>query len=69
MPVITVEASKFTIEQKRELVKVLTKAASGIMNIPEQAYTVLIKDNPRDNIAVGGVLLSDRDKALAEKKS
>lgn len=68
MPVITVEASKFTLEQKRELAKVLTKAASSIMNIPEPAYTVLIKDNDRDNIGVGGVLLSDRDKASAEKK-
>jgi 4-oxalocrotonate tautomerase len=68
MPVITVEASKFTPEQKRELAKVLTQAASSIMHIPEQAYTVFIKDNPRDCIAVGGVLLSDRDKAQAEKK-
>ena len=68
MPVITVEASRFTLEQKRELAKVLTKAASSIMNIPEQAYTVLIKDNDRDNISVGGVLLSDRDKLAAEKK-
>jgi len=68
MPVITVEASRFTLEQKRELAKVLTKAASSIMNIPEPAYTVFIKDNDRDNIAVGGVLLSDRDKLAAEKK-
>jgi 4-oxalocrotonate tautomerase len=68
MPVITVEASRFTLEQKRELVKALTQDASRIMHIPEQAYTVLIKDNDRDNIAVGGVLLSDRDKLAAEKK-
>ena len=38
------------------------------MNIPAAGWTVLIKDNDRDNIAVGGVLLSDRDKASAEKK-
>jgi len=68
MPVITVEASRFTLEKKRELAKILTKEASTIMNIPEAAWTVLIKDNDRDNIAVGGVLLSDRDKASAEKK-
>jgi len=67
MPVITVEASRFTLEKKRELAKVLTREASAIMNIPEAGWTVLIKDNDRDNIAVGGVLLSDRDKA-AEKK-
>ena len=68
MPVITVEASRFTLEQKRELAKALTKTAADIMHIPEQAYTVLIKDNDRDNISVGGVLLSDRDKLAAEKK-
>lgn len=68
MPVITIEASRFTLEKKRELAKVLTTAASTIMNIPEAGWTVLIKDNDRDNIAVGGVLLSDRDKASAEKK-
>ena len=28
MPVITVEASRFTLEKKRELAKVLTKEAS-----------------------------------------
>lgn len=68
MPVITIEASRFTLEKKRELAKVLTKEASTIMNIPAAGWTVLIKDNDRDNIAVGGVLLSDRDKASAEKK-
>jgi 4-oxalocrotonate tautomerase len=68
MPVITIEASRFTLEQKRELAKALTKAASSIMNLPEQGYTVLIKDNDRDNISVGGILLSDRDKAQAAKK-
>jgi 4-oxalocrotonate tautomerase len=68
MPVITVEGSRFSIEQKRELAKVLTKETSRIMNIPEPAFTVFIKDNARDCIGVGGTLLSDRDAAMAEKK-
>ena len=68
MPVITVEASKFTIEKKRELVKVLTQATASILGLPESGFTVLIKDNPRDCIAVGGQLLSDRDQAAAAKK-
>jgi 4-oxalocrotonate tautomerase len=60
MPVITVEGSKLSIEQKRELVKSLTKSASTITNVPEQAYVVLIKENDKDNIGVGGTLLSEK---------
>lgn len=60
MPVITVEGSKLSKEQKSELVKSLTKTASTITNVPEQAYVVLIKENDRDNIGVGGILLSDK---------
>ena len=60
MPVITVEGGTLSKEQKIELVKSLTQSASSIMNIPEQAYVVLIKENARDNIGVGGTLLSER---------
>jgi len=62
MPVITIEGAKLSKEQKRELVAVLTKSASSIMNVPEQAYVVLVKENDIDNIGVGGVLLSEKDK-------
>ncbi len=62
MPVITIEASKLSKEQKRELVATLTKSASSIMNIPEQAYVVLVKENDIDNIGVGGILLSEKSK-------
>lgn len=60
MPIITVEGSQLNKEQKRELVKALTHSASSIMNIPEQAFVVLIKENAADNVGVGGTLLSER---------
>jgi len=60
MPVITIDGSKLNKEQKRELVKSLTKSASNITNVPEQAYVVLIKENDEDNIGVGGALLSEK---------
>ncbi len=60
MPVITIEAAKLSKDQKRELVTLLTKAASSIMNVPEQAYVVIVKENSPDNIGVGGMLLSER---------
>ncbi|OAZ40268.1 4-oxalocrotonate tautomerase DmpI [Paenibacillus polymyxa] len=48
MPVITIEAAKLTKEQKRKLVKDLTTSASTIMNIPEQAFFVFVRENELD---------------------
>ncbi|KQU25061.1 MULTISPECIES: 4-oxalocrotonate tautomerase DmpI [Priestia] len=60
MPVITIEAAKLTKEQKRRLVKELTTSAANIMNLPEQAFYVFVKENEKDNIGVAGQLLSDK---------
>ena len=60
MPVITVEAMQLDNNQKRALVTTLTKAAADIMKAPEQAFTVLIKENPKENIGFGGVWLPER---------
>lgn len=60
MPVITVEAAKLTKEQKGQLVKEITSKASDIMNVPEEAFIVLLKENELDNIGFGGKLISER---------
>ncbi|MDR1620883.1 MAG: tautomerase family protein [Synergistaceae bacterium] len=60
MPVITVEGAKLSFEQKRYLIESLTKIASVIMRVPEKNYIVLIKENDRDNIGLGGIMLSQR---------
>ncbi|MGI6492417.1 MAG: 4-oxalocrotonate tautomerase [Peptococcaceae bacterium] len=60
MPVITVEAGKMDKNQKALLVKELTQKASEILNIPEQAFVTLLKENEPDNVGVGGQLLSAR---------
>ncbi|AIY07102.1 4-oxalocrotonate tautomerase DmpI [Paenibacillus polymyxa] len=60
MPVITIEAAKLTKEQKRKLVKDLTTSASTIMNIPEQAFFVFVRENELDNIGVAGRILADK---------
>jgi 4-oxalocrotonate tautomerase len=59
MPVITIEGSNLSKDQKAELIQEITKKASEIMKIPEQAYTILIKENDKDNIGVGGKMLSE----------
>jgi 4-oxalocrotonate tautomerase len=60
MPVITLEAGKINKEQKSQLVKKFTETASKVMNVPEQAIIVLLKENEQDNIGFGGQLLSER---------
>ncbi|MBI4857904.1 MAG: tautomerase family protein [Acetobacterium woodii] len=60
MPVITLEAGKLNTDQKRQLVKELTDTAAKVMQIPEQAFIVFLKENEMENIGAGGVLLSER---------
>ena len=59
MPVITLEAGTLTKEKKVELAKKLTETAAQVMGLPEKAYIVFLKENDFDNIASGGVLLSE----------
>ena len=60
MPVISVEGSKLTKEQKSELIASFTEVASKIMNVSKELYIVLIKENDMDNIGLGGVVLSEK---------
>ncbi|WP_438497083.1 4-oxalocrotonate tautomerase DmpI [Paenibacillus sp. IHBB 3054] len=60
MPVITIEAAKLSKEQKKMLVTEVTSSASSIMNVPESAFIVLVKENELENIGVAGQLLADR---------
>ncbi|WP_026842656.1 4-oxalocrotonate tautomerase DmpI [Citrifermentans bremense] len=60
MPVITIELGAMEgKEQKAELTKALTEAAASITQIPADKFIVLIHELERDNIGVGGKLLSD----------
>ncbi len=61
MPSITISISRLSKEIKAELVKSLTGSASEITGLPERAFTVYINEFDRDNIGVGGELLSERD--------
>ncbi len=60
MPVITIDIATIPREKKAQLVKNLTRGASEITGIPEDKFVVLINELDRDNIGVGGMLLSDR---------
>jgi 4-oxalocrotonate tautomerase len=60
MPVITIDIAAIPKEKKAQLVKNLTRDASEITGIPADKFVVLINELDRDNIGVGGELLSDR---------
>lgn len=58
MPYISIESGRLTAEQKEQLIERLTATASEILcrakrfaysNIPEQFFTVTIKELPDDN--------------------
>lgn len=59
MPVITVDIGFIDKEKKAGLVRELTAAASGVTQIPADKFIVLINEMERDNIGVGGKLLSE----------
>jgi 4-oxalocrotonate tautomerase len=63
MPIITVKMAKGrTVEQKRVLVRALTKVAVETLSAQPEWVTVLIEEyeSDRGNWAVGGELLSDK---------
>jgi 4-oxalocrotonate tautomerase len=60
MPVIQITMSEGrTIEQKRELVKVLTKETARILNSKEENMRVLIYEVSKENWGNAGILGAD----------
>lgn len=60
MPSITVDISNLTKEQKAQIAKEFTESISKITGIDAKAFYMFFNEYPRDSIAVGGTLLSDR---------
>ncbi len=55
MPIITLEnAGNLTIEQKKGLIKELTRVVTEITGKPESAVYVRIDEVARENFGVGG---------------
>jgi len=60
MPVVTIVVGPMDVEKKRELCCKITDALEAAYGLPKSAYVILIRENARDNVAVGGELLCDR---------
>ena len=54
MPYISVESGTLSEEQKIELIQRLTQTASEVMHVPQEFFTVTIKELPDVNFGIGG---------------
>ena len=68
MPFIKLEAGKMNKETKEKLISELTRVASKTLGIPEESFTVLLKENETDNWGVGGNVLTKVLEERAKKR-
>lgn len=54
MPYISVECGALSDAQKVELIQRLTQTASEVMRVPQEFFTVTIKELPDLNFGIGG---------------
>jgi 4-oxalocrotonate tautomerase len=60
MPNISIEGPQLAdIEVKRRLVSEMTAAAVRAYNLAREAIVIVIKENPPENVGVGGKLIAD----------
>lgn len=61
MPTITVQGPAIKdLDVKRTFVKELTDSAAKAYGLPRDIMVVLIKENPPENVGIGGELIIDR---------
>ncbi|OYT55463.1 MAG: 4-oxalocrotonate tautomerase [Desulfurococcales archaeon ex4484_217_2] len=61
MPTIIVEGPPISVDKKRVLVKKITEIVSEIYGIKH--VTVIVKENPPENVGINGELLIDRKRS------
>lgn len=63
MPNVIIDGPKIEeIDVKRTLIKEITNAVEKAYKLPRQAFVVTIKENPPENVGVGGELVIDKFK-------
>lgn len=63
MPYISIESGSLSAEQKRQLIERLTATASDITHIPEQFFTVTVKELPDENFGIGSKSIDEIKRA------
>lgn len=59
MPVITYEGGKMSTDQKKELIEKMTAICVDVTEIPQEFFSVLIRELSDENLGVGGEQVSD----------
>lgn len=54
MPVVTFEAGPMDTALKMALIQQRTATAAGISGIPAQAFSIVIREHPYENLGMGG---------------
>jgi 4-oxalocrotonate tautomerase len=60
MPNAYIDGPPLELDKKRQLAVEITDAMEKAFGFPRQAYVVTIKENPAENVCVGGVMICDR---------
>jgi 4-oxalocrotonate tautomerase len=60
MPNAYIDGPPLELDTKRQLAAEITDAMEKAFGFPRQAYVVTIKENPAENVCVGGVMICDR---------
>lgn len=68
MPVITFEGGPMDTAMKKSLIQQLTATAAGITGIPEQAFLVVIREHPYENLGMGGETVKEIKERLAGER-
>ena len=53
MPYITIESGKLSDEQKEHLIRRVTEVSSEIMKVPQEFFSITIKELPDKNFGIG----------------
>jgi 4-oxalocrotonate tautomerase len=64
MPMITFESGVLTEKQKTDLIQKLTDVSSEITGIPKESFFITLREQPGDNIAIGGKSITNIKKDL-----
>ena len=67
MPFIAFESAQLSPEVKERLIEKLTEVSVELTGIPKELFLVSIREQPDDNLAVGGKSIKKIKQGLSEK--
>lgn len=67
MPYITIESGVLSDKQKEQLICRLTEVSSEIMKVPQEFFSITIKELPDKNFGIGGKTIDKVKSEYLEK--